>query len=90
MTSAYNVLSRTNWLSGADPTQGAALQEWQRMWSEKASAGLEMAMEVQRAGYDLWAGQFDPWRFGQRLMRPLHQRTTANTRRLARRDRGGG
>ncbi len=86
MTSAYNILSRTQWLAGTDPTQAAAGREWQRMWSEKLAAGLEVAMEAQRAGYDLWFGQFDPWQSGLRALRPVHRRTTANAQRLARRD----
>jgi len=86
MTSAYTMMNRTNWLAGADPGQRAVQQEWQRLWGEKVAAGLEVAMEVQRAGYDLWLGQFNPWRSGRRVLRPLHRRTVANARRLARRD----
>jgi hypothetical protein len=89
-TSAYNIMSRTNWLSTADPTQGAALREWQRMWSEKAMAGLEVAAAMQRAGFDLWFGRFNPWHSGRRVLNPLHRRTVANSRRLARRDRTAG
>lgn len=85
MTSAYDILSRTQWLAGTDPTQAAAGREWQRMWSEKLAAGLEVAMEAQRAGYDLWFGQFDPrfnpWQSGLQTVRPAHPRTTANARR---------
>ncbi len=88
-TSAYNIMSRTNWLTTADPTRGAAQREWHSMWSEKVWAAMEVAMEMQRAGYDLWFGHFDPWRSGQRLLQPLHRRTVSNSRRLARRDLGG-
>jgi hypothetical protein len=89
MTSAYNIMSRTAWLSSVDPTQGAPLREWQRMWSEKASAGFEVAMEMQRAGTDMVLGRFDPVRASDRMLRPLHRRTVSNSRRLARRDRSG-
>lgn len=92
MTSAYNIVSRTSWLSGslpgADPSGHAALGEWQRMWSEKVLASVEMAMELQRAGIDLWLGKLDPWRSGSRILEPLHRRTVSNSRRLARRQTG--
>ena len=89
MTSAYTIMSRTNWLAGADPTQGAPLREWQRMWNEKMTAGLEVAMEMQRAGTDLVLGRFDAVQSGTRVLRPLHRRTVSNSRRLARRDLAG-
>jgi len=89
MTSAYDLMSRTNWLTGADPSRSAARQDWQRLWGEEVAAGLEVAMEVQRAGYELWFGRFNPWHTSRRVLRPLHRRTTANARRLARRDRAG-
>jgi hypothetical protein len=87
MTSAYTIMSRTNWLAGADPTRGAPLREWQRMWNEKMSAGLEVAIEVQRAGTDLVLGRFDAVESSRRMLRPLHRRTVSNSRRLAWRDR---
>jgi hypothetical protein len=87
LTSVYNVASRTAWLAGAvpgaDPGGAAALREWQRMWSEKVAAGLEMSLEMQRAGYDFWLGRFDPWQSGTRLLRPLSSRTLSNALRLA-------
>jgi hypothetical protein len=91
--SAYNIASRTSWLSGSrpgsDPTGTAALHEWQRMWTEKMCAGVEVGMEMQRAGMELMLGRFNPLTSGQRLVGPLHQRTVSNTKRLSRRDRIG-
>lgn len=85
MTSAYNIASRTSWLSTADPTGAAAWREWHRMLSEKMVASFEVGMEIQRASYDFWAGRFDIWRHGTRVLRPLHQRTVSNSKRLANR-----
>lgn len=93
LTSAYNIMSRTTWLSGArpgaDPANASALREWERMWSEKLLAGMELGLEMQRAGLGLMLGQANPWRVGVRLLHPLHKRTVANSRRLSRRDRTG-
>lgn len=94
MTSAYNIASRATWLSGALPGRDAtgipAMHEWQRMWSEKLFAAMEVGLEMQRAGYDLALGRFNPWHSTARVVRPLHRRTLSNSRRLARRDRAGG
>jgi hypothetical protein len=88
LTSAFNIWSRSAWLGGLapgfDPTGSAALREWQRMWSEKVFAGLELGLEMQRAGMDLAMGRFDPWGTTARMLRPYHRRTTGNSRRLAR------
>jgi hypothetical protein len=92
MTSAYNVMSRTSWLSGAmpgsSPTGQAAMSEWQRMWSEKLLASMEVGMELQRAGYQMMLGSFNPWHTGSRMLAPLHRRSVSNSRRLARRQAG--
>lgn len=85
VTSAYNIASRTSWLSTADPTGAAAWREWQRMLSEKMMASLEVGMEIQRASYDFWTGRFDIWNQGTRVLRPLHRRTVSNSKRLANR-----
>jgi hypothetical protein len=88
MTSAFNIATRTSWLGGmtpgADPTGSAALKEWQRMWSEKVFAGLELGLGMQRAGMDLAMGRFDPLGTTARMLAPYHTRTTGNSRRLAR------
>jgi hypothetical protein len=87
-TSAFNIWSRSAWLGGMapgfDPTGGAAMREWQRMWSEKVYAGLDLGLEMQRAGLDLAMGRFDPWRATARMLGPYHSRATRNSRRLAR------
>ncbi len=92
MTSTYNVMNRTSWLSGAmpgsNPTGQAAVGEWQRMWSEKLAAGMEVGLEMQRAGYDLLLGRFDPWSTGRRMLAPVHRRSASNARRLALRNTG--
>ena len=91
-TSAYNVMSRTSWLSGttpgASPTGKAAMGEWQRMWSEKLLASVEVGIEVQRAGYQMMLGRFNPWQTGSRMLAPLHRRSVSNSRRLALRQAG--
>lgn len=86
MTSAYDILSRTPWLAGSDPTQAAAGREWQRMCNERLAAGLEVAMEVQRAGYDLWFGHINPWQGNRPVPRPLHRHRTGTAGRPGRRD----
>lgn len=92
-TSAYNITTRTAWLSGmvpgADPMGAAALKEWQRMWNEKLWAGVGVGLELQRVGRDLCLGRLSPGSSGSRVMRPVHKRTVANAKRLSRRDRIG-
>lgn len=92
MTSAYNIMSRTVWLSGAmpgsSPTGRAAMNEWQRMWSEKAMANVEVGLELQRAGMKMMLGSFNPWQVGSRAIAPLHRRSVSNSRRLGLRRAG--
>ncbi len=92
MTSAYNVMSRTSWLSGAmpgsSPTGRAAMSEWQRMWSEKLMASMEVGLELQRASYKMMLGSFNPWQVGSRTIAPLHRRSVSNSRRLGLRQAG--
>lgn len=92
MTSAYNVMNRTSWLSGAlpgsSPTGKAAMGEWQRMWSEKLMASMEVGLVMQRASYEIMAGSFNPWQIGSRMLAPLHRRSVSNSRRLALRQAG--
>jgi hypothetical protein len=92
-TSAFNIWSRSAWLGGMapgfDPSGAAAMSEWQRMWSEKVFAGLDLAVEMQWIGFDLAMGRFDPWSAGARMLRPYHSRTISNSRRLARKRPSG-
>ena len=61
MNSACDLMSHNHWLTPAAPPQAAAQRVLQRRWSRKALEGLEVAMEVQRASYELWFGQMNPW-----------------------------
>jgi hypothetical protein len=92
-TSAFNIWSRSAWLGGMapgfDPSGAAAMREWQRMWSEKVSAGLDLGLEMQRVGLDLTMGRFDPWSASARMLRPYHSRTVSNSRRLVRKRPSG-
>ncbi|MCL1477622.1 hypothetical protein MIH18_19240 [Marinobacter sp. M3C] len=67
--------------SPLDPTM---MQENQRMVNEKRAASWEVGLEVQKAWLNMLSGGQTPWwTTGQRTLKPLHQRTTANAKRLS-------
>lgn len=66
------------------PSDLKMIKENQRMVTEKLEACVEVGFEMQKAMLSMAAGQFSPWWItSQRTMKPLHRRTTANSRRLS-------
>jgi hypothetical protein len=70
MNCTYDLMSRAHWPNSVDPTQAAARRAWQRRWYREALVGFDAAMQVQRAGYDLWFGQLSPWCSARQAPRP--------------------
>nr|WP_299243553.1 hypothetical protein [uncultured Halomonas sp.] len=67
------------------PTSPKMMKENQRMVSEKLDAGMEVANVMNKTMLNMFSGQYSPWWVtSHRAMKPLHRRTTANSRRLSR------
>jgi hypothetical protein len=61
------------------------LKENQKMVTEKLEASVEAGLEMQKTMFNTMNGQLAPWWItSQRAMKPYHQRSSANSRRLAR------
>ncbi|MGO2243225.1 MAG: hypothetical protein ACTH5D_15850 [Halomonas sp.] len=60
------------------------MQENQRMVTEKLEANMEAGLVMQKALFSSMNGQLAPWWVtSKRTMKPYHQRSSANSRRLA-------
>ncbi|HDZ46595.1 hypothetical protein LCGC14_0453510 [marine sediment metagenome] len=60
------------------------MQENQKMVTEKLEASMEAGLEMQKALFNSMNGNLAPWWItSQRTMKPYHQRSSANSRRLA-------
>jgi hypothetical protein len=60
------------------------MKENQKMVTEKLEASIEAGLEMQKALFNSMNGQLAPWWVtSQRTMKPYHQRSSANSRRLA-------
>ena len=60
------------------------MQENQRMVTEKLEASMEAGLVMQKALLNSMSGKQAPWWVtSQRTMKPYHQRSSANSRRLA-------
>jgi hypothetical protein len=60
------------------------MKENQKMVTEKLEASMEAGLEMQKALINSMSGQLAPWWVtSQRTMKPYHQRSSANSRRLA-------
>lgn len=60
------------------------MQENQKMVTEKFEASMEAGFEMQKALFNSMSGKQAPWWVtSQRAMKPYHQRSSANSRRLA-------
>ncbi|KUJ88214.1 MAG: hypothetical protein XD36_1426 [Halomonas sp. 54_146] len=60
------------------------MKENQRMVTEKLEASMEAGLEMQKMLFNSMNGQVAPWWItSQRAMKPYHQRSSANSRRLA-------
>ncbi|WP_404344413.1 hypothetical protein [Vreelandella venusta] len=61
------------------------MRENQRMVTEKIEASIEAALVMQKAFFSAMSGQYAPWWItSQKAMKPYHQRSSANSRRLSR------
>lgn len=84
-SSAFSTIALRNnmWLT-QPPTSAAMIEENQSMVTEKLQAGMEVGLEMQKNLLNMSSGKFYPWWVtGRRALRPLHRRTTANSRRLS-------
>ncbi|MCL5425050.1 MAG: hypothetical protein M1154_05375 [Gammaproteobacteria bacterium] len=60
------------------------MQENQKMVTEKLEASMEAGLEMQKALFNSMNGNLAPWWITSQLtMKPYHQRSSANSRRLA-------
>ena len=60
------------------------MQENQRMVTEKLEASMEAGLVMQKALINSMNGQLAPWWItSKHTMKPYHQRSSANSRRLA-------
>ncbi|MCE8014300.1 hypothetical protein [Billgrantia desiderata] len=85
-TSLSTITMRHGLWQTQSPTSARMLRENQRMVTEKLEAGLETGFEMQKAMLQMAFGQGNPWwHTGRRAMAPYHRRSSANSRRLARR-----
>ncbi len=85
-TSLATIAMRSQLWATQAPTSARMMKENQRMVTEKLDGGLEVGLELQKAWFGMLFGQSSPWWItGHRTLKPLHRRTTANSRRLARR-----
>lgn len=83
-TSLSTIAMRNNLWSTQAPTDARMIKENQRMVTEKLEACMEVGFEMQKAMLGMATGQYSPWWVtSQRAMKPLHRRTTANSRRLS-------
>ena len=92
-TSLYKVASGASCLggtlSGAGPAAPWALGQWHRAMAEEVAADMEVGLAMQRAGYEMMLGRFDPWCSSHRILDPLDRRVVAgSSRRLALRQAG--
>ena len=85
LSSAFSTIALRNnmWLTQS-PTSAKMMEENQSMVTEKLQAGMEVGLEMQKNLLNMSAGKFYPWWVtGRRVLKPLHKRTTANSRRLS-------
>ncbi len=84
-SSAFSTInSRTLLWKTKSPFDPKMIQENQRMVAEKLAAGWEVGLEVQKAWLNILLGGQTPWwTTGRRTLKPLHQRTKANAKRLS-------
>jgi hypothetical protein len=85
-TSLSTIALRNNLWYTQVPTSARMMKENQRMVTEKLDASMEVALEMNKAMLGMFSGQYTPWWVtSRRALKPLHRRTTANSRRLSRR-----
>ena len=84
-TAATTIQRRVLLMQTLSPWDPRYLTEWNRMVGEKALAGFEVGLAMQKASLDFWSGAFQPLASARNMLIPLHTRTTANSRRLQRR-----
>lgn len=83
-TALSTINARTSLWETKSPFDPKMMQENQRMVSEKLAASWEVGLEFQKAWMNMLSGGQTPWwTTGQRTMKPLHKRTTANAKRLS-------
>ena len=83
-TALSTINSRVFLWETKSPLDPKMMKENQRMVSEKLAASWEVGMEMQKAWMNMLSGGKTPWwKTGQRTIKPLHKRTTANAKRLS-------
>ena len=84
-TAFSTINARTDLWQTQSPFDPKMMLENQRMVMEKLAASWEVGTQMQKAWMNmLGGGRMTPWwTTGQRTLKPLHKRTTANARRLS-------
>ncbi|MBZ5489203.1 hypothetical protein HW452_16910 [Halomonas aquamarina] len=85
-TSSFSTIARRNQLWQTQPFfSPRMMKENQRMVTEKLEASMEAGLAMQKTFLDMLDGRHAPWWVTSRqAMQPYHQRSSANSRRLAR------
>jgi hypothetical protein len=84
-TAFTTINSRTKMWETKSPFDPKMMLENHRMVSEKLAASWEIGFEMQKAWMKMLSGGQTPWwTTGRRTIKPLHRRTTANSKRLSR------
>lgn len=74
---------RTGLLVTQSPLNPEMMKENRRMVFEKVTGFCEAGLEVQVAWLSMLSGDRTPWwTSGERILKPLHERTVANSKRL--------
>ncbi|WP_233266451.1 hypothetical protein [Cobetia sp. L2A1] len=84
-TTLSTIFSRTQLWGTQSPLDPKMIVENQKMVSEKIAASWEMWFVMQKAWSSaMTGGKVAPWwTTGTQFIKPLHKRTTANSRRLS-------
>ncbi|MDO6788117.1 hypothetical protein Q4589_10995 [Cobetia marina] len=84
-TAMSTIMSRTQLWGTQSPLDPKMIAENQKMVSEKIAASWEMWFVMQKAWMNAMSGgKVVPWwTTGTQFIKPLHKRTTANSRRLS-------
>lgn len=83
-TAFSTINSRTEMWETKSPCDPRMMVENQRMVAEKLAASWEVGFEMQKAWMNMLSGGQTPWwKTGRCTLKPLHRRTTANSKRLS-------
>ncbi len=82
-SAAATINARVGLWMTTSPFDAEMIKENRRMVSEKLEASREIGLEMQKARKNMLTGGQTPWwTTSNRTLKPLHKRTTANSKRL--------